>query len=76
MPPTETCVLGAENKTNIANLEKAIERIEDAVEKITNHFSQRPTRALLITIGIFAGLLGTSIGINVTLALFIVKQAL
>ncbi len=76
MPETEQCVLGAENRTNIQNLVKAVDRIEAAVEKITNHFSNRFTRATLIVFAVLAGLLGTSIGVNVTLILFIVKQAL
>ena len=76
MPQTEQCVLGAENKTRIDGLGKAVDRIESAVDKITNHFSQRPTRALLITVSIFTGLLGTSVGVNVALALFILKQAI
>ena len=73
MPPTEECVLGTENKTRIINLEKAVDKIAISVDKLTNHFSGRPTRAFLVVVTILAGLLGTSIGVNAALIAIIVK---
>jgi tetrahydromethanopterin S-methyltransferase subunit G len=73
MPPTEECVLGAENKTRIINIEKAVDKIATSVEKLTNCYSQRPTKAVLVAITILAGLLGTSIGVNATLIAVIMR---
>ena len=52
MPVTDPCILGAENKVRIDNLEKAVVRIETAIEKISNHYSRKPSWfvAILITI--------------------------
>lgn len=73
MPPTEPCVLGATNQTRIVSLEKAVGKIANSVEKLVNHYSQRPTRAFLVAITVLAGLLGTSIGVNAALIAVIVK---
>lgn len=52
MPVTEPCILGTKNETRIDNLEKAVERIADDVDKITNHYSKKPSWfiAILITV--------------------------
>ena len=44
MPQTEDCPLGRENKTRIINVEKSVDRIIICVEKLTNHYSNRPSR--------------------------------
>ncbi len=73
MSPIEQCVLGAENKTEIINLKTVVERIVDSVEKLTNHYSQRPTRGFLVMTTILTGFLGTSIGVNAALIAVIVR---
>lgn len=70
MPPTEECVLGAENKARIINLEKLYERMINSVDELTNHYSQRPTRGVLVAITALTGLLGTCIGV---IAMLIIK---
>ena len=73
MPQTEPCVLGAENKIEIINLKRVVESIGDSVEKLTNHYSQRPTRGFLVMATILTGFLGTSIGVNAALIAVIVR---
>lgn len=67
MPDTEQCVLGAENKTRIINLEKAVDEIKVSVTRLCNHFSNRPTPTTLRLIAVMAALLGASVGVNATL---------
>lgn len=61
MPPTEQCALGAENKANIEGLEKSfidfrqeirddVDEIRKCIVKITNHYSKKPSWAILLTI--------------------------
>jgi len=50
MPDTEQCILGTENKMRILNLEKAVERIENNIEKLTNHYSGRPSWPVTIVL--------------------------
>lgn len=73
MPPTEECLMGATNQTRIVNLEKAVDKIAVSVEKLVNHYSQRPSKAFLVAITVLSGLLGTSIGVNAALITVIVK---
>ena len=73
MPVTEHCILGTENKVRIINLEKAIDEIKDAITKLANDYSHRITPAMTRFIGIMAGLLGVSIGVNATLLTLIIK---
>lgn len=73
MPPTEECLMGATNQTRIVNLEKAVDKIAISVEKLMNHYSQRPTKAFLVAITVLAGLLGTSIGVNAVLITVIMR---
>ena len=54
MPTTEQCVLGHENRTRIDNLEKAIDRIEAAVNKIANHYSKKPSWFITILITVLS----------------------
>lgn len=57
----DKCVLGAENKANIDNLKEAldefkievrtdIKHINQCVEKITNHYSGKPSWLVLIIV--------------------------
>lgn len=50
MPQTESCTLGTENKGRIDNLEQSLARIEKAIEKISNHYSKRPSWFIAIFI--------------------------
>lgn len=61
MNDDEKCVLGAENKKDIENLTKALDEfkvevradikyINECVEKITNHYSGKPSWLVLIII--------------------------
>lgn len=76
MPPTEQSVTEQQvyiNKTNIINLEKAVDEIKDAINKLANDYSHRITPAMTKFIGIMAGLLGVSVGVNATLFVLIIK---
>lgn len=64
---TEQCVLGAENKTRIIGLEKAIVHIEYNVEKLTNCYSRRPTWGVVVAIT-------TLVGAVSTMALYIITH--
>ncbi len=59
MPQTEQCVLGAENKTRITNLEKAVDKVADSVEKLTNCYSSRPQWYIALTISALVGIVST-----------------
>ena len=69
------CVLGTENRTRVDGVERAVQEIKEAVTNLSNHYSERPTSTMLKAIAIMTGLLGTSIGVNITLICFIVKMA-
>jgi len=67
MPPTEQCVLGAENKTNIENIKDDIdefkadmrrymESMDKSIEKLTNHYSGRPTWFVATLITVLVGM--------------------
>jgi hypothetical protein len=71
---TEHCILGTENKTRIINLERVVVEIKDAVQRLTNHYSNRPTNTLLRAVSVLCGLLGVSVGVNATLIVLIVKM--
>ena len=71
MPPTEPCILGAENKTNIeavmrelqdfkTEVRSDIKDIAACVTKLTNHYSQRLTwSTVLIITSLSSALVGT-----------------
>jgi len=42
MPETEQCILGAENKIRIDNMEKLLDEIKCDIRKLTNHYALRP----------------------------------
>lgn len=73
MSSTEQCILGAENKTRIDNIETIIVEIKGDIRKLVNDYSHRPTQTMLRIVAIMAGLLGTSVGVNIALIAILVK---
>ncbi len=74
----DNCVLGAENKTNIDNLKETLDEfkvevrtdikyINQCVEKITNHYSGKPSWFVLIVISVLLA------GIS-TMGMYIITQ--
>jgi len=70
MPATEQSTTEQQvyiNKTNIANLEKTINRIDENVDKLTNHYSNR--------VPVFISLLiSTLVGMVSILATYIIMR--
>lgn len=78
MPVTEPCILGTENKIKIEGLEKMlgefkgevredINHIASCVNKITNHYSKKPSWAITTALIILSNLV-------VALALYVITR--